>query len=180
MKNLKSKLFYSYLIFLIVGCQTVQTFDIQTFHDKDATGDLHVISVKSDRVKQKCLFFNAEAENNWRHQYLMYLLNDKNEVLEIMQPTHQDRESCYSQINKVERILKSESVVRLCVREELRKKTEDPKDLIEMVQFGSLGDHKIIYESQTLDSVCNSKKCESNNEVFTSTCPGFVKHELSK
>lgn len=40
--------------------------------------------------------------------------------------------------------------------------------------------HKIIYDLQTLDSICNSKKCFSNNEVYTNTCSGFVKNEKPK
>lgn len=120
-------------------------------------------------------FFNAEAENKWRHQYLMYILNDKSEVLEIMQSTNQDKDSCYSQIQKIEKILQLESRVRVCARSELEKKVQDPESQKETIQFGSLGNYRITYEALILDSICNSKKCFSNNEVWVNTCPGFVK-----
>ncbi len=105
----------------------------------------------------------------------MYVLNDKNAVLEIMQPTNQDKESCYSQVRTIEKILQSESQVKICARDELKTNIQDSGSQNEFVQFGSLGSRKIVYESLTLDSICSSKKCLSNNEMWVNTCPGFVK-----
>ncbi len=48
--------------FFISGCQTASVFNLKTFNTN--ADDLHVIFVNSDRVQQKCLFFDAEAENN--------------------------------------------------------------------------------------------------------------------
>jgi len=122
MLNLRSNLLL--ICLLICACQSTNHFKLKTFHTSG--DDLHVIEVKSDRVRQECLFFNAEAENNWRYQYLMYVLNDKNEMLEIMQPTHQDKDSCYSQVREIEKLLRSESQVRLCVRDKLKKTPPAP------------------------------------------------------
>jgi hypothetical protein len=176
MRNLKDSSVLLSLCFLISACQSTKDFKLTTFHEsgQSAADDLHVIQVNSNRVRQKCLFFNAEAENNWRHQYFMYILNDKNEVLEIMASTNQDRETCHSQMHEIEKILQSEPQVRVCVRDELEKITQY-SDQNGFVQFGSLGTHKIIYGSLTFDSICSSKKCVSRNSVYVDTCPGFVK-----
>ncbi|MBX3020265.1 MAG: hypothetical protein KF799_01205 [Bdellovibrionales bacterium] len=133
--------------------------------------DLHIIDVRSNRVRQECLFLGAEAENSWRHQYLMYILNDKNEVLEIMQPTNQDKEACYSQIRAAEEILRDDPRVKVCVRDRLQETKDKAKK--PLIEFGSFGTHKVAYEALTLDSVCNSKKCLRNNDIWVNTCPGF-------
>ena len=174
MRHLKSNSMVLLLCVLVAGCQSAPIFNLKTFHTNG--DDLHVIFVNSDRVQQKCLFFDAEAENNWRHQYLMYILSDKNEALEIMQSTNQDKDTCKAQVKAVEKILQSEPQVKLCVRGELKPSPQDPKIQNKPIQFGRLGDHKISYESLTLDSICNSRKCFSNNSVWVNTCPGFVKH----
>jgi hypothetical protein len=158
----------------ITGCQSASIFSIDTFHTE--VDDLHVIQVRSDRIRQKCLFLNAEAENSWRHQYFMYALNDKNEVFEIMQSTNQDKDTCYSQAQKIEKILQSDSQVKICVRDELKRNIPEPSSQNTPIQFGPLGKHKVTYEALTFDSICNSKKCFSNNENWVNTCPGFVKH----
>jgi len=174
MRHLKSNSIVLLLCFIVVGCHSAPIFNHKTFHTSG--DDLHVLFVNSDRVQQKCLFFNAEAENNWRHQYLMYILNDKNEALEIMQSTNQDKDTCKAQVNAIEKILQFEPQVKLCVRGELKASFQDPGKKSGAIRFGRLGDHKISYESLTLDSVCNSKKCVSNNSVWVNTCPGFEKH----
>lgn len=177
MRNLKISSLLLSLCFFISACQSTKGFSLKTFPaaKHSSLGDLQVIHVNSDRVRQKCLFFNAEAENNWRHQYFLYILNVKNEVLEIMQPTNQDKDSCYSQVRKIEKILRSESHVKVCARDELKKEVQNPKAQGELIQFGSLGDHRVAYGSLTLESICNSKECLSNNDVWVNTCPGFAK-----
>lgn len=161
------------LYLLVTGCQSAPIFNIETFHTK--ANDLHVIEVRTDRIRLKCLFLNADAENNCRHQYFMYVLNNKNEVLEIMESTHQDEDTCSSQKHRIEKILQSGSQVKICVRDEL-KNVRDAKEQETLVQFGTLGSHKVNYEALTFDSICNSKKCLSNNEAWVNTCPGFAKH----
>jgi hypothetical protein len=178
MPNLKNNSFLLLFCLFISACQSTGAFNLKTFTGvkQDKAHDLHVIQVNSDRVRQKCLFLNAEAENNWRHQYFMYILNDKNEVLELMQPTHLDKDSCDSQFHKIEKLLQSESKVNICARDELKKDVQSHESQKERIQFGSLGNHQVDYDSLTLDSICNSKKCFSNNEVWVNTCPGFMKH----
>lgn len=178
MHNLKSNLFHSVFFLLVSACQSTPAFKIATFPERNRSNlyDLHVIDVVSNRIQQKCLFLNAEDENQWRHQYFMYVLNDKNEVLEIMQSTNQDKDSCQIQLNKIEKNLKPESLVKLCVRGELKKNVPQSEDQDEFIKFGTLGGHKVVYEALTLDSICNSKECFSNNDVWVNTCPGFVKY----
>ncbi len=173
MPRLKNSSIVLSLCLFITGCQSTPAFNIETFHTK--ADDLHVIQVHSDRIRQKCLFLNAESENNWRHQYFIYILNDKNEVLEIMESTNQDKDTCYSQAHKIGKILQSESQVKICARDEL-KNIQDAREHKTLIQFDPLGSHKVTYEALTFDSICNSKKCLSNNEPWVNTCPGFVKH----
>jgi hypothetical protein len=174
MQRLKSNSMVFLMCFFIVGCQSDSVFNLKTFHTN--AEDLHVILVNSDRVQQKCLFFDAEAENNWRHQYLMYILSDKNEALEIMHSTNQDKDTCEAQVYAIKKILQTEPQIKLCVRGELKTNTQDPKTQNEPIRFSGLGNHKVYYETLTLDSACNSKKCVSNNSMWVNTCPGFVKH----
>jgi hypothetical protein len=174
MLHLKSSSILLSMCLFTAGCQSTPVFNIETFHTK--VNDLHVIQVRADRIQQKCLFLNAEAENSWRHQYFMYILNDKNEVLEIMESTNQDRDTCHSQAQKIDKILRPASHVKICVRDELKKNVQEPSSENTPIQFGSLGKHNVNYEALTFDSICNSKKCLSNNEVWVNTCPGFVKH----
>ena len=173
MRLLKSRFILISLYLFIAGCQSTPIFNIETFHSK--ADDLHIIRVRSDRVRQNCLFLNAEAENNWRHQYFLYILNDKNEVLEIMHSTNQDKDSCSSQIHRIDKILQSESQVKICARDKLVK-IQDARKQKAPPRAGSHGNHKVAYEALTLDSICNAKECFSNNEPWTNTCPGFVKH----
>jgi hypothetical protein len=170
MPNLKSNLLL--LSIFICGCQSTKSFNLKTFHT--SIDDLHVIEVNSNRVRQECLFFNAEAENHWRHQYIMHVLNEKNEVLEIVHPINQDKDSCLGQVQAIEKLLQSESKVRLCVRDELKKRSQAVGSHDKVTQFGALIEG-IAYEALTLDSVCNSNRCVSSNEMWVNTCPGFVK-----
>jgi len=87
-----------------------------------------------------------------------------------------DKDSCDSQFQEVEKLLQSESKVKVCARDELKKGLQNSEGQKEWIQFGSLGKHQVGYDPLTLESICNSKKCFSNNEVWVNTCPGFVKH----
>jgi hypothetical protein len=137
--------------------------------------DLYVVTTKANRVRQKCVFLDAEAENKWRYQYVMYLLDGKNKVIEVLQSTHLDKGSCYSQINEIEGLLQKDLSVRVCIRNHLEKmdSADEQRDL---VSFDSLGNHQVAYKPLTLDSICNSKKCVGDNSAWVKTCPGFVKH----
>jgi hypothetical protein len=172
MQNLKNSLFLFFFSSLISACQSTKAFRLETF--PDLKGELHIIQTNSDRVQQKCLFMNAEGDNNWRHQYFMYVLSDKSEVLEVMESTHTDGDSCSSQFHAVEKILKAEPQVKICVRDELRK-SQVPDAQRELILFSSLGQHKVTHQGLTFDTICNSKKCVGDNSPWVDTCPGFVK-----
>ncbi len=104
----------------------------------------------------------------------MYVLSDKNEVLEIMQSTHTDGDFCRSQFRAIEKMLETEPQVKICARDEL-KESQDPETQNEPISFGPLGLHKITHEGPTFDSICNSKKCVGDNSAWAVTCPGFAK-----
>jgi len=173
MEKLKISFFLFFFSSLSSACQSTKAFHFETF--ADPKGDLHIIQANSDRVQQKCLFLNAEGDNKWRHQYFMYVLSDKQEVLEIMESTHLDVDSCSSQFRAVERILKAEPKVKICVRDELKKSqaSDNQKDV---VSFGLLGQHTVTKEGLTFDTICSSKNCVGDNSAWVDTCPGFAKH----
>ena len=174
MRSLRSNSILLLLLCFVSACQSAKVFELKTFHT--SADDLHVIHVNSNRLRQKCLFLDAEAENNWRHQYLMYILDDQNEVLEIMESINQDIDSCNSQVHQIEKLLQSEPQVKVCVRNTLAKNTKDSWSRHEPIQFGSLGSHRVSYGTLTLDSVCSSNKCYGDNSAWVNTCPGFTKH----
>lgn len=171
-------MFLSRVVIFIVclylsACQTVDKYKIQS-HDIDGI-ELQVVRVSSERIRQKCLFLNAEEGNEWRHQYLIFILGDKNDVLEIAAPHNTDQKSCLEQILQIEKILRFESEVKMCVRGGLKNKTAREGSWEETVDFGPRGIHKINHESLTLDTICNSKNCYGDNSAYTYTCPGFIK-----
>lgn len=172
MPILKNNLFLLLFTTLVSACQSTRVFRMETFQNQN--GDLHIIHTNSDHVRQRCLFLNAEKENNWRHQYFIYVLNDKNEVLEIMKSTHTDGDFCRSQVHSIEKVLREEPQAKICVRDEV-KKIHGPETQKELISFGPLGEHKVTYEGLTFDSICNSKKCVGNNSAWIDTCPGFAK-----
>ncbi|MES2803713.1 MAG: hypothetical protein V4654_14570 [Bdellovibrionota bacterium] len=51
----------------------------------------------------------------------MYILNDKNEVIPVMHSLNQDKTSCETQIQKVKKILKKSSEVKICLRGDIKK-----------------------------------------------------------
>lgn len=169
MKNLKNKCFIFAVLTLTIGCQSLRVFQIDNFDD------LHVITTNANRVNQKCVFLDAEAENKWRHQYVMYLLDDRNQAIEVLQSTHMDKDSCLSQVNEVQKVLKHDRTVKVCVRDKLVKlETSDSKR--DSVLFGPLGSHSVAFNPLTFDTICNSKKCVGDNAAWVKTCPGFAKH----
>ena len=173
MQNLKIRSTLFLILIFILSCQSLVVYNIKTFHTN--ADELHVIQTKSNRIIQNCLFLDAEKENKWRHQYFMYVLNDKNQVIEIMQSTHQDKETCEAQIQSIKKLIKAEPAVKLCLRGELKNYIADSISKNEIKDFNQLGKHELSFESLTLDSICNSKTCVSNNAAWVNTCPGFIK-----
>jgi hypothetical protein len=169
MKNLKrnSSLFLT-LIVLISGCQSTQNFKMTTLEKEE----LHIVEINSNRVSQECYFMNAEKENSWRHQYALYMLNENQEVIPVYNPTNQSKDECMAHLKKVERVLKNESRVKLCVRDKLEKRTDKETVLIPH-DFGPLGKFKSTYKGLTFDTICSSQKCHSISDTWTRTCPGF-------
>jgi len=171
MLNLKNRMAFILPCILSLGCQS--RYKIETYHIEDQ--EFHVIQIPVNRVKQQCLFLNAEDEGKWRHQYLMLVLNANNDTMEITDPLNMDIESCKKQILEIEKIMKVESIVNLCVRGPLKMNTTHDGSWLDTVDFGFLGVHHVRYESLTFDTICNSKKCYGDNSAYTYTCPGFTK-----
>lgn len=152
--------YFIFFFLFILGCQSASVFNLKTVSDgeNNRAYDQHIIYVKSNRVQQECLFYDAEAENKWRHQYLMYILNDKNEVLPIMYAINQEGGICKEQLKKIQKILKQDEYVKVCADSNLKKRSADESDN-DRVDFGQLGKHKVSYEALFFDGICNSKGC---------------------
>lgn len=173
MQSLKGSAILAFSCLLSWGCQTPVPFSINTH--RAPTDILHTIKVRPGRVLQKCIYLHAEAENRWRHQYFMYVLTDQNEVLEIMHATNQDRTTCNSQTQKINRVLQTKQLVKICVRDELKERTLTTEIPDKIINFSNLGSHKVAYNTLTFDSICNNRRCFSSNEAWVNSCPGFTK-----
>lgn len=169
MKNLKKSdlIFLVFAVFLC-GCQSSHSFKMTTLEKEE----LNIIETDRNRIIQECYFMNAEKENNWRHQYVLYILNEKNEAIPAFYPTNQGKEECLAHLNRVEKILKNQTRIRLCVRDHLEKMPSDQFEP-EVHDFGPLGKHMSPYYALTFDTICNSKECLSISNTWTHTCPGF-------
>jgi hypothetical protein len=168
MQNLKNRVIFA-LTLLLVACQSAPVYEIKTIPSplKSKLDDQQVIVVKTNRIHQECLFYNAEAENNWRHQYFMYILNDKNEVLPIMHAINQEDSICKEQLGKIQKILNRNNYVRVCANSILEKVKSAKSD--DMIDFGPLGKHAVTHEPLFFDGVCNPKKCFIYKETLE--CP---------
>lgn len=169
MENLKSKIFLFASFLLITDCVSQKKFEIKKIQTNLDYDDLHVVITQPDRIIQECLFLDAEAENKWRHQYSMYILNEKNEVIPVTYSIHLEKSVCLEHSKEVEKILKNTTEVTLCLREKFKK---DP-DSLEKQNFGKLGQHQIKYKYLTFDSICSAKKCYGVSDTWKTTCPGF-------
>ncbi len=171
MEKLKSNILIIILFFgITTGCQTHKVFEMKS----DEKKELNVIRLRTNRIIHECYFLNAEKENQWRHQYLLNVLNEKGEVISIMYPTNQDIDSCNEHLKKVEKIFKSANEVKICARGILKKMVEN--NLIEEIyDYGALGKHTSPYYGLTFDTICNSKDCYSISDTWTYTCPDFKK-----
>lgn len=170
MKFLRNSSLFILLFWLSASCAllNVKIFSLDSYPSTTG-GDTHqVITVSPDHIQQKCIFLNAEAENSWRHQYFMYILNDKDEVIPIMHSLNQDKTTCESQIKKIEKIYKTASKVRICLRGDIKKYNQYP----EQIAFGKLGTYTTKYDELWLQAVCSEKNCYSY-DGYTNTCPGF-------
>jgi hypothetical protein len=152
------------------GCQTTKPFEIKKLKEEE----LYVVDVDRNRIIHECYFMNAEKENNWRHQYFLYILDNQNEAIALLYPTNQGKEECLAHLKKVESILKTKSRLKLCIRGELKRgdyKNSPP----EFLDFGPLGKHESPYDAFQFDTICNSKECFSISDTWTYTCPNFKK-----
>lgn len=172
MANSKNSIYSFFVIFFLFSCKTKNVFEINSFDTKTSASNLHILTVTSNHVKQECIFLNAEAENKWRHQYVMYILNNNDEVIPVMYYIHQEKSVCLEHLKKIETILNKHPNVKMCLRDTLTKDLTSN----EMQDFGVLGKHRVAFEALTFDSICASKECYSVNDSWTETCPGFEKH----
>jgi hypothetical protein len=161
----RSSLLLVSILAVNTGCQSTSAFRIKQVGEK-----LSVIEADRERIVQECYFMNASDENNWRHQYMLHVLNEKNEVIPIFFPTNQGKKECSEFLRKVDNILKASRRVKLCVRKSLERMVDEgpPED---PVDFGKLGKHDSPYYALTFDSICNSKECFSISDRWSYTCP---------
>ncbi len=171
MQNLKN----SFLVVLIfafhISCQTTTNYKKQSMQIEGL--DYHIVNVSPERISQKCLYLGGEDGNEWRHQYLMFVLTDKNEVLEVEYPFNMDKKYCKKKTAEINKILNNSENVKMCIRNELKGKQSENESWEDEASFGPLGKHKIKYKTLHFDSICNSKKCYGDNTFYTHTCPGF-------
>ena len=157
---------------MCLSCVTKKNFEIKSSKGKNSSENFHVVMTSSSHIMQECVFLNAEDENRWRHQYVMYVLNDQKEIIEVLHYVNQDKSSCLSQAKEVSKILKKEPTVTLCLRGNLKA---DPMST-EFYNFNKFEKYPIKYSFLTFDSICNLKNCYSVNDIWTNTCPGFTKN----
>ena len=158
--------FFIYLIIISTGCQTTQDFKLQTI----VADEVVLIETKPNRIQHECYFLNAEKENNWRYQYMMYILNEKNDVIPIMYPTNQDRDQCFKHLHLVEKILKINSTIRIC-SQGIMSLSQDAQVIEEPHDFGKFGKFKSNYDALTFNTFCNSQECIRLKDTWTYECP---------
>ena len=167
MRNLSCKsILFSLALSHLASCQTTSTFNMKA-DDKKV---LNVITIDSNRLTQECYFLNAAKENNWRHSYLIHMLNQHNEVITAMYPITLDKEACGEHLKKVEKILLTAGKVKLCVRDKLDKDSRKDTTINKIIDFGPLGKHSSPYDYLTFDTICSSKTCVSISDTWTYTC----------
>lgn len=99
----RSNSIFLVLVVLLCSCQNTHSFKMSILEKEE----LSVVEIDRNRIIQECYFMNAEKENNWRHQYILYMLNEKNEAIPAFYPTNQGKEECLAHLKKVEKILKN-------------------------------------------------------------------------
>lgn len=170
MTYLRNSTILTLLLWLSVSCAShrIVKFSIDSHPSTTGGDNLHVVTLSSDRIQQECIFYNAEAENNWRHQYMMYILNNADEVIPIMHSLNQNKSDCAKQIKNIKNIYQKSTQVKLCLRGDIKA----PHPYPEKINFGKLGQHTIKYNELWLQAVCNDKTCYSD-DAYINTCPGF-------
>ncbi len=170
MANLRNSTLFILLFWLSTSCALLNSkkFSLDSYPSTTGGDTLQVITISSDRIQQECIFYNAEAENNWRHQYMMYILDSEDEVIPIMHSLNQNKIDCTNQIRTIKSIYQKSKQVKLCLRGDIKK----PHPYPEKINFGKLGQHTTKYEALWLQAVCNEKICYSY-DGYTNTCPGF-------
>lgn len=91
----------------------VDSKDFTCFKMTTLEKELHILEIDSNRIIQECYFMKAEKENNWRHQYSLNMLNEKNEVIPAFYPTNQGKPECLAHMKKVTKILKNSDRVKM-------------------------------------------------------------------
>jgi len=172
MINLRNKFISIITVLFLVSCKTKDVFEIKVYSLNNESNALNVVTVSPKNIIHECIFLNAEAENKWRHQYMMYILNDQKEVIPVMYAIHQEKSVCNEHLKKVEKIMKQNDLVRLCLRDEF-KNDSTSVELIKFGQLGQLGQFPIKFEPLTFGSICSADKCYNSNSAWTHTCPGF-------
>lgn len=170
MTCLRNSSLFALLFWLSTSCaiQNEKKFTIESFPSKYDHKAFQVVNLSAKNIQQKCIFLNAEAENNWRHLHFMYFINDKHEVFEVLYPQDLDKKSCENLTKKIEKIYKKSSDVKICLRGNLKTDTEYHRQ----IDFGKLGIHTTKYNDLFFETICNAKDCYSY-DAYTNTCPGF-------
>ncbi len=167
MQKLKNKWMLLLIITVTTNCQSYKGLKMKQYEKEE----LYVIEVETRRINQECYFMNAEKENNWRHQYMLNLLDDNNEVIPLFNPTNQDKYYCMAHLKKVEKILDKASTVKICARGILERMESDNYIVEKRHDYGVLGVHDSPNYALTFDTICNSKDCFSISKTWTNTCP---------
>lgn len=176
MTSLKNKILLSLIWLLFSGCQILKrevriSSEVVKILKTDEKKELIVIEANTSRIIHECYFLNASDENKWRHHYFLYVLNEKNEVITIMNPNNQSIDNCMRQFKKIDKILKTSRIVRFCAKG-IFKYEPTSKDVIYTdLDFGKLGKFKdTTYDSLVLDRVCNEKNCQGVDIDWPQTC----------
>jgi len=169
MISLRNKFTSIITLLFLVSCKTKDAFEIKVYNLNNEPNALNLVTVNPKNIVHECIFLNAEAENKWRYQYMMYILNDQKEVIPVMYAIHQEKSVCNEHLKKVEKIIKQNDLVKLCLREILKNDSTSA----EYIKFGQLGKFPIKFEPLTFGSICSANKCYNSNSAWTHTCPGF-------
>lgn len=100
----KYNLIYVSLFFLMSGC-TTSTYRLIK-QDKNAAE----LKVTPDRVLMECEF-QPDHDTKDAYGFLMYILDEENTVISVVQPNVLDKKSCLRRIQKIGKILKTGKLI---------------------------------------------------------------------
>lgn len=103
MINLKNKFIIVIAVIFLASCKTKEAFEIKEYNLNNESNALNVVTVNPKNIVHECIFLNAEAENKWRHQYKMYILNDQKEVMPVMYSLNQTESICNEHLKKLKK-----------------------------------------------------------------------------